>query len=78
LAQVSKTHDPDTFPKASGHPDLDIEMNEEYRSLMENDTWDDVPLPKGRKLFKCKCKCKFKLPMYDGEVNAERLDNWVR
>jgi hypothetical protein len=21
---------------------------------------------------------KFELPMYDGEVNAERLDNWVR
>jgi hypothetical protein len=29
-------------------------MNEEYRSLMENDTWDLVPLPKGRKLFRCK------------------------
>ena len=21
---------------------------------------------------------KFELPMYDGDVNAERLDNWVR
>ena len=29
-------------------------MDEEYRSLMENDTWDLVPLPKGRKLVKCK------------------------
>ena len=29
-------------------------MNEEYRSLMENDTWDLVPLPKGRKLIICK------------------------
>jgi hypothetical protein len=25
-----------------------------------------------------KLDVKFKLPMYDGEVNAERLDNWVR
>jgi hypothetical protein len=29
-------------------------MNEEYRSLMENDTWDLVPLPKGRKLIRHK------------------------
>jgi hypothetical protein len=21
---------------------------------------------------------KFELPMYDGDINAERLDNWVR
>jgi hypothetical protein len=25
-----------------------------------------------------KLDVKFKLPMYDGEVNAKRLDNWVR
>ena len=29
-------------------------MDEEYRSLMANDTWDLVPLPKGRKLDRCK------------------------
>eukprot|EP00253_Pinus_taeda_P003920 PITA_03920 len=29
-------------------------MNEEYRSLLANDTWDLVPLPKGRKLVRCK------------------------
>jgi hypothetical protein len=35
-------------------------MNEEYRSLMENDTWDLVPLPKGRKLVRCKWVYKTK------------------
>jgi hypothetical protein len=25
-----------------------------------------------------KLDVKFELPMYDGEVNAERLDNWVK
>ena len=25
-----------------------------------------------------KLDLKFELPMYDGEVNDERLDNWVR
>jgi hypothetical protein len=54
LAQVSETRDLDTFAKASGHLDWDTTMNEEYRSLMANDTWDLVPLPKGRKLVRCK------------------------
>jgi hypothetical protein len=54
LAQVSENHDPKTFAEASGHPYWDTTMNEEYRSLMENDTWDLIPLPKGRKLVRCK------------------------
>jgi hypothetical protein len=29
-------------------------MNEAYCSLMENNTWNLVPLPKGRKLVRCK------------------------
>jgi hypothetical protein len=47
MAQVSETRDLNTFAKASGHPDCDTTMNEEYCSLMANDTWDLVPLPKG-------------------------------
>jgi hypothetical protein len=54
LAQVLETHDPEAFAEAPGHPDWDTTMNEEYRSLMENDTWDLIPLPKGRKLVICK------------------------
>jgi hypothetical protein len=54
LDQVSRNHDPETFVEASGHPDWDTTMNEEYRSLMTNDTWDLVPLSKGRKLIICK------------------------
>ena len=44
LAQVSENHD----------LDWDAAMDEEYRSLVANDTWDLVPLPKGRKLVICK------------------------
>jgi hypothetical protein len=54
LAQLSETLDPETFAEASGRPDWDTTMNEEYCSLMENDTWDLVPLPKERKLVRCK------------------------
>jgi hypothetical protein len=54
LAQFSKAHDPETFAKDLGHLDWDTTMNEDYDYLMENDTWDLVPLPKGRKLVICK------------------------
>jgi hypothetical protein len=54
LDQVSENHDPEKFAEASGHSDWDTTMNEEYHSLMANNTWDLVPLPKGRKLVRCK------------------------
>ena len=54
LAQVSENYDPDTFAEASGHPTWDATMKEEYKSLLANDTWDLVPLPKGRKFVRCK------------------------
>jgi hypothetical protein len=69
LAQVLETHDPETFAEASGHLDWDTTMNEEYRSLMENDTWDLVPLPKGRKLVRCKWVYRTK---YASDGSAER------
>ena len=54
LAQVFENHDPKTFAEASENRDWDATMDEEYRSLIANDTWDLVPLPKGRKLVRCK------------------------
>jgi hypothetical protein len=49
-----ETRDQGTFAKASSHLDWDTTMNEEYRPLMAYDTWDLVPLSKGRKLVRCK------------------------
>jgi hypothetical protein len=74
LAQVSETHDPKTFAEASGHPDWDTTMNEEYRSLMANDTWDLVPLPKGRKLVRCKWVYITKYASYG---SVERHKAWL-
>eukprot|EP00253_Pinus_taeda_P001717 PITA_01717 len=54
LAQASVNYDPDTFAEASGHPNWDAAMKEEYRLLLANDTWDLVPLPNGQKLVRCK------------------------
>ena len=45
-------------------------MDEEYRSLMANDTWDIVPLLKGRKLVICKCVYRTK---YASDGSIERL-----
>jgi hypothetical protein len=43
-------------------------MKEEYNSLLENQTWDMVPLPSGRNLFKCKWVYRTKREM-DKQVN---------
>jgi hypothetical protein len=71
LAQVSETRDPKTFAEASGHPNWDTTMNDEYHSLMENDTWDPVPLPKGRKLVRCKWVYRTKYAS-DGSVERHK------
>eukprot|EP00253_Pinus_taeda_P002291 PITA_02291 len=46
-------------------------MNEEYRSLLANDTWDLVPLPKGRKLVRCKWVYRTKYGP-DGKVDKHK------
>eukprot|EP00253_Pinus_taeda_P027350 PITA_27350 len=46
-------------------------MNEEYHSLLANDTWDLVPLPKGRKLVRCKWVYRTKYGP-DGEVDKHK------
>src|ERR1700678_4334284 len=52
-------------------------MNEEYRSLMENDTWDLVPLPKGRKLVRCKWVYRTKYAS-DGSVERHKAQLVVK
>ena len=64
-------HDPDTFAEASGHPHWEAAMNEEYHSLLANDTWDLVPLPKGRKLVRCKWVYRTKYGP-DGKVDKHK------
>eukprot|EP00253_Pinus_taeda_P029920 PITA_29920 len=46
-------------------------MNEEYRSLLANDTWDLVPLPKGHKLVRCKWVYRTKYGP-DGKVDKHK------
>eukprot|EP00253_Pinus_taeda_P011054 PITA_11054 len=46
--------DPQTYAEANGHPEWEAAMDEEYNSLIENQTWDLVPLPSNHKLERCK------------------------
>eukprot|EP00253_Pinus_taeda_P023918 PITA_23918 len=46
-------------------------MNEAYHSLLANDTWDLVPLPKGRKLVRCKWVYRTKYGR-DGKVDKHK------
>eukprot|EP00253_Pinus_taeda_P029567 PITA_29567 len=46
-------------------------MNEEYHSLLANDKWDLVPLPKGRKLVRCKWVYRTKYGP-DGKVDKHK------
>ena len=70
LAQVYENHDPKTFAEASENPDWDATMDEEYRSLMENDTCNLVPLPKGIQLLRCEWVYRTK---YASVGSIERL-----
>ena len=67
MAQVSEYHDPETFAEDSGNPDWDAVMDEEYHFLVANDTWDLVPLPKERRLVRCKWAYRTKYAL-DGSV----------
>jgi hypothetical protein len=49
-------------------------MNEEFISLMENDTWDLIPLLKGRKLVRCKWVYRNR---YASNGSDERHNSWL-
>jgi hypothetical protein len=44
---------PNSHSYTTRNPLWEASMDEEYSALMDNNTWDLVPLPKGRKLVRC-------------------------
>jgi hypothetical protein len=49
-----QSSDPHTYSKVVGNPLWEVAMQEEYDSLLENQTWDLVPLPPERNIFRCR------------------------
>jgi hypothetical protein len=46
--------DPQSYGEVVGNPFWEFFMQEEYNSLLENQTWDLVPLPSRRKIVRCR------------------------
>eukprot|EP00253_Pinus_taeda_P022883 PITA_22883 len=57
--------DPQSHSEAAGNPLWEAAMDEEYSALMENNTWDLVPLLKGRKLVRCRWIYRTNILAYD-------------
>jgi hypothetical protein len=69
-ATMAFSEEPQTVEEALNGEDAkkwEIAMQEEYDSLLVNNTWSLVPLPKGRKPISCKWVFKIKHGV-DGEV----------
>jgi hypothetical protein len=49
-----------SYVEAKGNPHWEEAMKEEYNSMIENDTWELVPLPSNGKLVRCNCIFKTK------------------
>jgi hypothetical protein len=47
-------------------------MQEEYNSLLKNQTWDLVPLPSGRKIFRCRWVYRTKSAA-NGQINRYKV-----
>jgi hypothetical protein len=50
---MSLGSDPNSYSKVARNPLWEAAMDEEYSALMDNNTWDLVPLLKGRKIIRC-------------------------
>jgi hypothetical protein len=49
-----QSSNPYSYGEAVGNPFWESTMQEEYNSLLENQTWDLVPVPSQRKIVRCR------------------------
>eukprot|EP00253_Pinus_taeda_P026310 PITA_26310 len=66
-----QSSDPHSYVQAARHPSWEFAMEEEYNSLLENQTWNLVPLPLGRKLVRCKWVYRTKSAA-DGQITRKK------
>jgi hypothetical protein len=63
-----QSSNPQSYGEATKNPFWESTMQEEYNSLLENQTWDLVPLPSGRKLVRCRWVYRTKSTA-DGQIS---------
>jgi hypothetical protein len=63
-----QSSDPQSYGEAARNPFWESSMKEEYKSLLENLTWDMVPLPSRRKLVRCRWVYRTKSAV-DGHIS---------
>jgi hypothetical protein len=63
-----QSSDPQSYDEAVGNPFWEFDMQEEYKSLLKNQTWDLVPFPSGRKLVRCRWVYRTKSAL-DGHIS---------
>ena len=57
-------YDPISYEKESHDPIWKTSMQEEFKSLQDNETWELVPLPSKRKLVQCKWVYRMNMDIY--------------
>jgi hypothetical protein len=68
-----QSSDPQSYGEVAGNPFWESTMQEEYNSLLENHTWDPVPLPSGRKLVRCRWVYRTKSAV-DGQISRYKAN----
>jgi hypothetical protein len=63
-----QSSDPQSYGEAAENPFWESTMQEEYNSLLENQTWNLGPLPSGRKLVRCRWVYRTK-SIVDGQIS---------
>ena len=60
MAKIVENVEPENFDEAIGKPEWEQAMDEEMAALDDNETWDLVQLPQGKKPIGCKWVYKIK------------------
>ena len=60
------------YAEATGNPLWEAALQDEYNSLVDNQTWDLVPLPSDRNLVRCKWVDMTKKATY-GQINRYKV-----
>ena len=60
MAKIVQDVEPKSFEEAIGKQEWELAMDEEMAALDDNETWDLVKLPKGKKSIGCKWVYKVK------------------